>query len=96
MTGVQTCALPICTIYTGDKKHFVSIGDLFTLIKNTDLYINASKEERRKITKKNMIEFYETNPQTRGHYNNEYRHYEEDGKREKNRNVLIGYQFINL
>lgn len=79
---------------TSNRDDYIQIGDLYDKIKASDIYLNLTKEERRKITKKYMIEFYETNKATASFYKEEHQPYI-DGKQIKRRNVLLGYKFIN-
>ena len=79
---------------TNDKNDCVQISDLYDKVRLSDMWTNSSKEERRKINKKYMINFYETNKYTSVNYKERYRPHI-DGKQQEQRNVLIGYKLIN-
>lgn len=75
------------------KDGYITIDDLFNKIKNTDIYCNSTKIEKRKITKKSLIDFFSKNQVTRKIFKEEYRPYE-NGKQKHLHNVLLGYRFI--
>ncbi len=79
---------------TDEKTDFVTLSELLQHIKRSDLYINNSKEEKRKITLKSMGEFFSTNNLTMSCFKETYRPYI-GGVQKGFSNVLIGYKFIN-
>ncbi|ATZ80106.1 D5 family helicase-primase-endonuclease [Bodo saltans virus] len=82
------------TYKSQEKNEFITIGELFTKMKTSDLYLNSSKEERKKITLKSMIEFFFINSATKKFFKSEYKPVI-DGKQKHYTNILMGYKFIN-
>lgn len=74
---------------------FISIGELFRKMKSTDLYINSTKEEKKKISLNSLIEFFSSNKKTKNNFKDIHRPYI-DGIQKKYTNVLLGYKFITL
>jgi phage/plasmid-associated DNA primase len=83
----------VCT-RTDEKTDFITLSELLQHIKRSDLYINNSKEEKRKITLKSMGEFFSTNNLTMSCFKEIHRPYIE-GVQKGFSNVLMGYKFIN-
>jgi phage/plasmid-associated DNA primase len=79
---------------TNDNSQYILLNELLLYIKNSDLYINSTKEEKRKITLKSMVEFFSTNKLTSANFKEIYRPYI-NGVQKGLSNVLIGYKFIN-
>jgi hypothetical protein len=82
-----------CTENTKDINDFIKIDDLCNIVKTTDYYLTMSKTEKRKITKKSMITFFEDNKFTSKLYKDRHRPIINDA-REGHRNVLLGHKFI--
>lgn len=78
---------------TNDKNDFIKISDLYDYIKNSDYYNNLTKEERRKISKKEMIEFYEKNKYTSKDYKKRHQPII-NGERKDYSDVLLGFKMI--
>lgn len=78
---------------TNDKKDYIKICDLFEIIKTSEIYINLTKDEKRKMTKKGIIEFFETNKFTANNYKARYTPRSDDKKLNLS-NVLIGYKLL--
>jgi phage/plasmid-associated DNA primase len=78
---------------TDDKEDFISMQYLYEKIKESDLYYNSSKEDRRKITKKALIEFFENNDTTKKLYCGEKKVYINNARTTR-RNILCNYKFI--
>jgi phage/plasmid-associated DNA primase len=53
---------------TDDDDEHVKIKDVYSLYKQSDLYTNLSKKEKRKCNKKNMIKDIQENPTLRPYY----------------------------
>ncbi|ATZ81251.1 D5 family helicase-primase [Bodo saltans virus] len=79
---------------TLDDSNFISIGDLLKKMKQSDLYINSTKEIKKKINLKSMVDFFSTNTQTSKKYKSLHRPYI-NGQQKCYSNVLVGYQFVN-
>lgn len=79
----------IC-VKTKDDKDIIKIHDLFNMIKKTDEYQYSTKNEKRNMTIKSMIEFFSTNKNT-------CRYYHEKLQNDKTcrRNILTNYKFID-
>jgi len=77
-----------------DKKQFIAITELLQKIKKTDMYINSTKEEKKKLTLKSMVEFFSTNKSTENNYKESHRP-SINGVQKSFSNVLIGYTFTN-
>jgi len=80
---------------TNDKKDILKIQDLFNAVKFSDAYTHLSKDERRKITKKYMIDFYRTNSFTKKDYVEDYRYYNNNKEQIRSRNILLGYKMLS-
>jgi phage/plasmid-associated DNA primase len=80
-------------IKTKNNDDFIQIKDLYNTIKTTDLYINSTKEERRKITFQSMCDFFANNKYTANEYKEKHYYYS-NNIRKGARNVLLGYNFI--
>ena len=81
-----------CTDFTNNKKDYIQIKDIHTFMKSTDFYINSSKEEKRKMTKKYMIEFYQCNKETSKYYVEDFSSHIDSNKIHE-RNILTHYKF---
>lgn len=79
-----------CTENTKDKDDVISLKDLYDKIKLTDLYLNSTKEQKRKINMKHMKDFYQSNKTTVLSFKEKVQK-----KGEQIYNVLIGYKFID-
>jgi phage/plasmid-associated DNA primase len=79
---------------TNNKEDIITIGDLYDKIKRSDFYITLTKDEKRKMNKKNMIDFYRKNKFTANFYKDEHRPYI-NGKQIKKHNALIGFKFTD-
>jgi phage/plasmid-associated DNA primase len=75
-----------------EKENFISLSDFYDNMKMTDFYLNLSKAEKRDLTKKKIIDFFETNRETAVFYKNRYQPYI-DGEQKNFNNVLVGYKF---
>jgi phage/plasmid-associated DNA primase len=80
------------SVKTNNKLDFITLSDLLQHVKSSDLYINSSKEEKRKITLKSMVEFFSANKSTVTNFKEIHRPYI-DGVQKGFSNVLIGYKF---
>jgi hypothetical protein len=78
---------------TDNKDNFISMHELYEKIKQTDKYINETKENRRKITKQSIIDFFSKHQETKKIYKDVYQ-FRVDGKNKKYNNVLQYYKFI--
>jgi phage/plasmid-associated DNA primase len=80
------------TIKTNDKNDMISINDLYDKMKISDYYLNMTKNDKRDISKKKLIDFYSTKDEIKNNYLDVFR----DRKKGNNifiRNVLCGYKF---
>jgi phage/plasmid-associated DNA primase len=75
-----------------DENEHIKISDFVENLKNTDLYLNSTKEEKKKLTKIEAIKFFSTNPFIRKNFVDRYRFYV-DKKLKEECNVLKGYKF---
>lgn len=53
---------------TDNQNDFIKIHDLFEALKQTEIYTNSTKLQKREITLKSIIEFFETNQYTSNFY----------------------------
>jgi phage/plasmid-associated DNA primase len=81
------------TIKTNEKDDCIQMNEFYNKIKLSDLYINSTKDERRKITLRSICDFFENNKNTMNNYKDRYRYYENGLQKEKNK-ILFGYKFI--
>jgi hypothetical protein len=74
---------------TNDKKDFIKLHNLYNNLKTTELYLNSTRQEKKELSLKSMIEFFSSNQITSKFY------FERKNINHKDyRNVLIGYKFI--
>ena len=48
-------------IKTNDKNNIVLLKEIYNIFKNSDIYINSTKDQKRKMSYKNFIEELRTN-----------------------------------
>ncbi|ATZ80189.1 D5 family helicase-primase-endonuclease [Bodo saltans virus] len=82
------------TVKVEDESKFISVSDLLKKIKISDYYINSSKEDKKKINLKSIIEFFSSHTITKKNYKTLHRPYI-SGVQKSCSNVLVGYEFIN-
>jgi phage/plasmid-associated DNA primase len=70
-----------------DEYAVVSVQDVFQAFRNSDVFFNFSREEKRKTTKASMIEFFECNVLFRRYF-----HERKNIGGVYHRNILIGFQ----
>jgi hypothetical protein len=77
-----------------DDKCYISISELYEKIKISDIYLNSTKIEKRKITLKSLIDFFSKNDTTKKSYREIYRPYI-NGKQIYLSNILFEYKFVD-
>jgi phage/plasmid-associated DNA primase len=54
--------------YSGDNGDYIKMCDVYTLYRNSDLYANLNKREKRRNSKKNLIKEIENNPNLKPYF----------------------------
>lgn len=78
-------------VFETSETDFIQLKDVFTMFKDSDLYENMSKREKRLMTRKNMEEQVKKHPTLRGHYKETYKPLL-NGKRKLFRSILTGFK----
>jgi putative DNA primase/helicase len=81
------------TIFTENKTDFIQMKNLFDIIKSSDIYINSTKEEKRKITLKSICDFFQNNKNTARYYKERFSYYD-NGKKHDINKVLLYHKFL--
>jgi phage/plasmid-associated DNA primase len=76
-----------------NENNFINLGEYYEKIKGMEIYLNMTKMEKREITLKKIIEFFEKNKFTSKIYKDRYTYYDENKMRKNTTNVLLGYKF---
>lgn len=78
---------------TDEKKHpFVSLKDVCYEMQNCEEYGLLTKFEKRKMSVKNIKEFFETNFAYRKCFRDRHKYYDKEGNRMECRSVLLGWK----
>jgi len=75
-----------------DKNDFLRVKDVYNLFKESDLWANMSKKERRDMTEKDFKEYLSSNINFKLFYKDRVKFKDADGNRKDARNVIIYFK----
>ena len=78
-------------IKTGNSSDVIAISDIYDNFKTSEIYLNMTKEERKKFLLKDFCKTFENHMATKNFYKERLRE-RVNGKQIEKRNVLIGYK----
>jgi phage/plasmid-associated DNA primase len=78
---------------SSDNNNYITIKELYNRIKRTDLYINSTKQQKREINFKSLVDFFSSNDETKYKYKSRYKYDKTEHNKEVT-NVLLGYVFV--
>jgi len=82
-------------IYESDEKEFIQIKDVFKAYKQSDIYENLTKREKRLMTRKNMVEQIKKHAYLRVYYMDRYQP-TVNGKQKNLTSILKGFKLKPL